>query len=522
MITNLDDLKSQIDIHTIISHYLPLKKNGANYICCCPFHGENTASFVVSVSKQIYHCFGCDAGGDAIKFVKEYKNIGYVEALQEIAGIIGFTLTYSNNKYDDSKEANEAFLNHCIRNSKHIEQIVFKRGFNKDIIESFSLGYSGESLEIKKLYNDLSIPIKLGILHDTNNGVKSMFARRLIIPIFNANGNVVGFSGRAIDFKANPKYINSKEGSYQKKHILYGFNIAKKYILEKKEVIITEGYFDVMALHALDFKHSVGVCGIALTKEHIALIKRYDNIAINLAFDNDNAGREATKRAIKLLIEYECYKSYVIKLESKQKDFNDIMLHDRLAIQSMKKIPIIIYILKDIHTRLYASDSSIEERSVIVKEVKAFLESIKDSYIQKEYLGYARELFGFDFNINYAIERQEVNINNINYDLTLARVLKASFNNKEYTHILKTYTNKNHFLALSESYVNCIEGRIDSTLEHIIFNDIYILDYNSLDEFLSDLNSIRDNAKKLELDRYLKSNASINEKISYANSMSLF
>ncbi|WP_052099988.1 DNA primase [Helicobacter bilis] len=311
MIENIDELKEQINIVDIISHYLPLKKNGSNYTACCPFHTEDTASFMVSPTKQIYHCFGCLVGGDAIKFVMQLQKIDYIEAIKEIANIIGFKLIYKNGKLDSLMQDNEIFLDYALSNQQHIMQIALNRGISEAVIKEFCIGYGGEDFEIRNLSENKKEALQSGILFESNNGYKSMFSKRLIIPIFDANGKCVAFSGRSLDSKQNPKYINSKQTKlYNKSKILFGYDKAKKHIAKEKSVYIVEGYFDVLALHTMGFKNSVGICGTAFTKEHIALLTKYDDISINLALDNDSAGMSATLRAINILIQYELYNSF--------------------------------------------------------------------------------------------------------------------------------------------------------------------------------------------------------------------
>lgn len=528
MIENVEELKQQINIVDIISHYLPLKKNGSNYTACCPFHTEDTASFMVSPAKQIYHCFGCLVGGDSIKFVMELQKIGYIEAIKEIANIIGFKLIYKNGKLDSLMQDNEIFLEYVLSNQQHIMQIALNRGISEAVIKEFCIGYGGEDFEIRNLYENKKEALNSGILFESNNGYKSMFSKRLIIPIFNGNGKCVAFSGRSLDSKQNPKYINSKHTKlYNKSKILFGYDKAKKHIAKEKSVYIVEGYFDVLALHTMDFKNSVGICGTALTKEHIALLTKYDDISINLALDNDSAGESATLRAINTLIQYELYNSFVLRIDTQEKDFNDMLLRDKeifthLKTQDkrVKKIPIIAYVLQDIHKRLQQGNS-IENKAKIVKEVSVFLNSIKDSYIRLEYNKYANKLFGFNIShINTKSNNNtSYNPNIIAYNLTMARVLKEAYNNREYKEILRQNTNASYFHPLEESYVDCMEDRLNHTLAHIVFNDEYVMRYRSLNEFINDLNDIIKYARDRERKRFLRSNADIQDKVNYLKSL---
>lgn len=529
MIENIDELKQHINIVDIISHYLPLKKNGSNYTACCPFHTEDTASFMVSPTKQIYHCFGCLVGGDSIKFVMELQKIGYIEAIKEIANIVGFNLIYTSGKIDESLKSNEVFLDYIVSQREHVLNIALNRGISENVINEFCIGYGGSDFEIRNLYENKKEALNSGILFESNNGYKSMFSKRLIIPIFNANGKCVAFSGRSLDSKQNPKYINSKQTKlYNKSKILFGYDKAKKHIAREKSVYIVEGYFDVLALHTMGFKNSVGICGTALSKEHIALLTKYDDISINLALDNDSAGESATLRAINLLIQYELYNSFVLRIDTQEKDFNDMLLRDKeifthLSTQDnkrVKKVPIIAYSLQEIYKRVQQGNS-IENKAKIVKEVSTLLNSIKDSYIRLEYNKYANKLFGF--NISHVNTKSNNNTsynpNIIAYNLTMARVLKEAYNNKEYKEILRQNTNASYFHPLEESYVDCMEDRLNHTLAHIVFNDEYVMRYRSLNEFIADLNDIIQYAKEKEKKRFLRGGATIHEKVSYLKSL---
>ena len=144
MIENVEELKQQINIVDIISHYLPLKKSGGNYTACCPFHTEDTASFMISPAKQIYHCFGCLVGGDSIKFVMELQKIGYIEAIKEIANIVGFKLIYKSGKIDTTLQSNEKFLDYIVSQREHVINIALNRGISENVINEYFISYSLE------------------------------------------------------------------------------------------------------------------------------------------------------------------------------------------------------------------------------------------------------------------------------------------------------------------------------------------------------------------------------------------
>ncbi len=412
-ILNLDSLKSHINIVDIISHFLVLQKQGRNYTTCCPFHNEKTPSFIINEIKGMYYCFGCHVGGDAFKFIQDYCKVDFLEATLQIANIINFHLEIKEAKpgFITNKDiigCNETFLNYCISNSQVIESYVLKRGITKEVMQGFKIGFAGENFEIIKALQNNNIDSKLalqaGLIQDTNNGFISYFSRRLIIPIFDSIGKIIAFSGRVIalkdkEFIKTAKYINSKESLiYKKKHTLYGLHKAKETILKKKEIYIVEGYFDVLALHSVGITQSVALCGTALTKEHIALLKKYD-CNICLALDSDNAGLLAIKRSIELLLSYEIYTSYILDFGSSYKDCNDILLKEKDKLLNPKKIPIIEFYIRNFIYKKFSqnqTNNTIEYKDSIIKELKTFLQTIKSEFIKNEYLKFASHLFGFN------------------------------------------------------------------------------------------------------------------------------
>ncbi|WP_267892499.1 toprim domain-containing protein [Helicobacter trogontum] len=285
---------------------------------------------------------------------------------------------------------------------------------------------------------------------------------------------------------------------------------------------MVEGYFDVMALHTMDVKNSVGICGTALSKEHIALLTKYDDVSINLALDNDNAGKAATLKAISLLIQYELYNSFVVCIDTKQKDFNDMLLYDKAIFSDLKqggkrvkKVPIIAYSVQEIYNRVQQGDS-IEMKARVIKEVSTLLNSIKDKFLAREYAKFASNLFGFEISsIHTHKHAQNPHTNIPYYNLTIARVLKEAYNNKEYKEILRQNANPSYFHPLEECYEACMQDKLNHTLAHIVFHDECVMPYHNLNEFISDLNDIIKHAKEREKKRFLRSPASVQDKIAY-------
>lgn len=306
---SIENLKNNLDIIEVISSFIPLKKTGANFKACCPFHGEKTPSFVVSPAKQIYHCFGCGVGGDALKFVMEYEKLGYTEAIEKLAFMTNFSLEYEDKKEQsklDSKildEINHFFKKKFEENEK-AKSYLHNRGIFESSIQKFEIGYAPSSKDlityVKNNFLNIGSARELGVLEQGDNGFYSRFVDRITFPIYSSNGKIVGFGGRTMgDHQA--KYINSPQTIlFNKSKLLYGYNLAKNEIYKKNQIIITEGYLDVIMLHQAGFSNAVATLGTALTSEHLPLIKKGDPKVI-LAYDGDKAGITAALKASTLL-----------------------------------------------------------------------------------------------------------------------------------------------------------------------------------------------------------------------------
>ena len=318
---SIEKLKNQIDIVDIIEHFLPVKKMGANYKCVCPFHDDRNPSMSISQSKQIFHCFACKAGGDAIKFVMDYEKLTYPEAIEKIAQISNFSLEYINDKVPTQKEnkhilekANAFYRSEFFKHEAAV-RYIYSRGINDAMIEKFELGWAGDSAStIRLLQNENIEPkeaLEVGIVKQNEKGIYASFIERITFPIYSHTTRLVGFGGRTIsDHPA--KYVNSPQSMvFDKSKLLYGYHLAKQSIFEKKQIIITEGYLDVIMLHYAGFTNAVAVLGTALTTSHLPLLKRGE-ISVVLCFDGDGAGINAAIKSSRLLSQNEIDGSVVI------------------------------------------------------------------------------------------------------------------------------------------------------------------------------------------------------------------
>ena len=304
----IDQVLSSTDIVDIIGEKVNLTKNGTNFKGLCPFHNEKTPSFNVSSSKQFYHCFGCGAHGDAIKFLQEHDNLTFIEALTKLAQAAGLELPDSTKKNDThynlfilNKLAAE-FYSRSLENNSEAKTYLENRDINQDMIEVFHLGLSNNKWDdLTRLFlkeKVINNAIEAGLVIKSNNKIYDRFRNRIMFPIRNSTGNIIGFGARVYDSDEGAKYLNSPETKlFHKSYELYGLYECKKDIAKEKKVIIVEGYTDVIGLYKSGLRNCVATLGTAFTKHHFNKIKRYTNKII-FCFDGDNAGKSAAWKAI--------------------------------------------------------------------------------------------------------------------------------------------------------------------------------------------------------------------------------
>jgi len=293
----------------VISQYLNLKRSGNNFKALCPFHNEKTPSFVVSPQKQIYHCFGCGAGGDVIKFISEIEGLSYYEAALKIAKENNIHIDFKteskiNTLYEITDFVTKLYHKNIKDNfnKNEVKEFIKKRNITDEILEKFSLGYAPDSYNfilsrLRKEQVDLELCEKIGIIKKKTDYYDA-FRNRIIFPIKNVSGDVIAFGGRILD-DSLPKYLNSPESEiYLKRKNLYGIFENREYIRKEGEVIVVEGYMDLIALWSSGIKNCVATLGTAFTNQQLNLLKRFVKNIIFL-YDGDKAGiKAAVKGAV--------------------------------------------------------------------------------------------------------------------------------------------------------------------------------------------------------------------------------
>jgi DNA primase len=313
----LDRIQEKADIVEVISKYVQLKKVGRSYKANCPFHSEKTPSFIVSPDKQIYHCFGCGAGGNVFSFVMKYENIQFPEAVEMLAEKTGVPLPRSSfrNEEVDSlakelyriNDAAAGFFQSCLAGNISARQYLVSRGIGDEAVKKFRIGYASDSWDallefFKKKGIEPAAAAKSGlVIANDKGGYYDRFRNRIIFPIMDLKERTIGFGGRVMD-SSLPKYINSPETViYSKGKNLYGLNFSKDEIKKQTYALVVEGYLDFLIPYQAGVKNIIATLGTALTVDQIKLLKRFANTVI-MVYDPDEAGEAASLRNMDLFI----------------------------------------------------------------------------------------------------------------------------------------------------------------------------------------------------------------------------
>ena len=315
----IQDLLNRLDIVDVVERYVPLKKAGANFVACCPFHNEKSPSFTVSQTKQFYHCFGCGAHGTAIGFVMEHAGLGYVDAIEELARGVGLEVPHERpaageayqkiapDLYEVMQNATRYYREQLKLSQRAIDYLK-QRGLSGEIAAKFGIGYAPDGWQNLAAafpnYQDATLnETGLVIANDEDHKRYDRFRDRIMFPIINVRGQVIGFGGRVLD-KGEPKYLNSPETPlFEKGRELYGLFQAQKSIRAGQRVLVVEGYMDVVALAQHGVEYAVATLGTATTPYHVQKLLRLAEHIV-FCFDGDKAGQRAAWRALENALPY--------------------------------------------------------------------------------------------------------------------------------------------------------------------------------------------------------------------------
>ena len=397
----IDDVRQSNDIVDVISQYVRLKRSGRNYFGLCPFHNEKSPSFSVSPEKQIFHCFGCGVGGNVFTFLTKIEGINFVEAVQLLAERANIQLPTLENNMDSAKEAlkakvykvNEFTANYYHENlykpeSKIAQEYVKKRKLSNETLKSFQIGFSGKFDELyrelkKQGFEDREI-LESGLVNKNERGqFIDRYRNRLMFPICDARGRVIAFGGRVLD-DSKPKYINSPENVvYSKGRHLYGLNVAKKYDI-KKRLLIVEGYMDVISLHQREIHNVVASLGTALTQQQGYLLRNHTEQII-LSYDSDEAGQTAKVRAMEILQNMGC-DIRVLQMEGAKDPDEYVIQYGNARFQNLvdKAISVIEFKVKILRQSLNLENTN--DKIKFLNEIAKLISKIDNSMEREVYI----------------------------------------------------------------------------------------------------------------------------------------
>jgi len=399
MNNDVEEIKSKIDIVDFIGSFIALKKAGRNFKGVCPFHHEKTPSFVVSPERQIWHCFGaCGDGGDAIKFLMKWENITFIEAVKELADKLGIKLKgFDLQDREWQKKERLIGLNNLVADfysyvlwqtqiGKKAMDYLHARKLNPKIIKTFTIGYAPASWESlvkflkKKNYNEIEMYDAGVIIKNEQGRFYDRFRGRLMFPIRDMRGNVIGFSGRLLEKDdTGAKYINTPETLlYRKRESLFGIHLAKEAIKKTGSALLVEGEFDMITPYQHAIENVVAIKGSAVTKEQLFLLKRFTN-RVNLALDADDAGEEAIKRGIAEAENLD-FDIGIISIDY-AKDPDEAVLKDLTKFRELIKKPLPIYdFIINFFAKKYSGDDPFSKKK-LADGVAPYLAEIKNPIV---------------------------------------------------------------------------------------------------------------------------------------------
>ncbi len=405
---SIKEVLLRADILSVVGNYVTLKPVGRNYVGLCPFHKEKTPSFTVSPQKQLYHCFGCKAGGTVVDFIMKIENFRFPEAIEYLAKLFGVKIEYEGKSSFDQDEEIEKLYEYSLIASRYFYDKLFnsnegqnalkylkERGIQETTIKNFGIGYALSAWDgfvnfIQKNNYDIEIFEKLGLVIKKEDGeYYDRFRGRIIFPIFSTSGRVIAFGGRIlIDDEGQPKYLNSPETKiYTKGKTLFGLFQTKDEIRKTQSAILVEGYMDFLSLYQSGIKNVIASAGTALTTDQIFILSRTAP-NLNLVFDGDEAGQKAAVRAIELLLQTDVNFKIVALPENEDPDSfikNYGVVEFKKFIEQGKNYIDYIYSLAEKHNALSDSHSKLK----VIDSVIEFTARVKDP-VRRELL--AREV----------------------------------------------------------------------------------------------------------------------------------
>ncbi len=505
----INKVRQANDIVEVITSYMPLEKKGKNYFGICPFHDDTNPSMSVSKEKQIYKCFSCGASGNVFNFVMDYEKVDFRQALEILAKKSGIAINNikvkNNNKYEKYYEMYEIALKLYQNNlnstyAKEAKEYLEKRKINEELIKTFKIGLALKDKEyLTKILLQKGYTLKEMEQYGLGNGTTDIFMDRIMFPLFDITGKVVGFSGRIYRAKSDSKYINTKETPiFTKGNLLFHYYESKEYVRDKKYVIIVEGFMDVIRLASIGIYNTVALMGTSLTKEHITLLKRLSN-NIYLCLDSDNAGRHGMFTVGKKL-EEENFKVSVVLLKEDLDPDEYIIKYGKDDYLSLLQYPIDFSDYKLSYLKDGKTLTSIDEQTAYLNEAIKEVSNEQDVIKQQLLL----QKLSFEFKIDIEILKNKLQNNEkyskINSIKTPKSEIKTINKYQKATEvILNAMLNSKKISKIYEKNLNYLPSSIARYLANEIIHYYHLHDTLSLADFFTSLND------KKELEEYLKS-----------------
>ena len=409
----INEVRFKNDIVEVISSYLPLTKKGKNYFGVCPFHADTNPSMSVSREKQIYKCFSCGASGNVFNFVMDYEQVDFKEALSILAKRAGITIgnfkptkEKKYEKYYKMYDLTVKFYQNNLNSEEGVKakEYLASRKIDEDLIKRFKIGLSlREKDTLTKILLKKDYTLKELEDYGLGNGHNDLYINRIMFPLFDNNGDPVGFSGRIYNGSHDSKYINTKETNiFKKGELLYNYHEAKESVREKKYLIVVEGFMDVIRLASVGIDNVVALMGTALTKEQITLLKRLSN-NIYLCLDGDKAGQKGIYQN-GLLLEQENVNLYAIVLKDDLDPDEYVLKYGKASFESLLENPTSFSEFKVDYLKGDYNFASIDDKSKYINQVLASLSNVTDD-IKKELI---LEKLAKDLEINIEILRKKL------------------------------------------------------------------------------------------------------------------
>ncbi len=481
----LNEIRNNLDIVDVISSYLPLSSKGKNYFGVCPFHDDHSPSMSVSPSKQIYTCFSCGATGNIFKFIQDYEGITFIEAVKKCADMAGIVVDIGqvnkNNKHQDLYDIYELSFKFYQNNintglGKKAREYLHNRMLDEKVIREFGIGLALNEKDLltkllkSKKYDD-KILLKSGLVNETNYELYDVYRNRIMFPLCDLSGKVIGYNGRVYNGEKENKYINSKETEiFKKRQLLYNFHRAKEEARKNHQIIIMEGPMDVIRAYTIGIKNCVATLGTAFGSEHAMLIRKLSDNVI-LCFDGDSAGLKATKTAIDELSKLGITPK-IVRLEDNSDPDEYIIKNGESAFKNKINNPMNIMEFRE---SIFKNQFNLEKTDELAKYINYMIDEINkiDDDILKE------------VTINKLSKET-----NIDTDIIKNKLTKKNITKNEFVRVKKIKLNKYtkseqyliYYMLLSTDVIKMYERKIThmptETYRHLAFQIDYFYKQN--------------------------------------------